>query len=72
MKFVRKSSIREHVKTKHDGNGFECNSCSYKASQLRYLEDHKEAKHGGTVHSCERCDFNTKTESKWRRHCQKH
>ena len=43
--------------TKHGGEQFSCDECSYKGTRKQSLKSHMAFKHDGKQLQCEKCDY---------------
>ena len=48
---TQKSSLKNHIQSKHEGVWYDCNQCDYKAKQLGILTTHVKLKHSGITTS---------------------
>ena len=67
----KKSHLKEHVGTIHEGVRYSCVQCDYQASKKYNLKTHVATKHEGVHHSCDQCDYKATEKGSLRRHLLK-
>ena len=60
-KFIskRKSELKRHQESAHNGVKYSCDQCNYKASKRGNLKRHQETLHEGLRHFCNLCFYHT-------------
>jgi len=66
--YPRRSDLKRHKETKHEGVRYECDRCDYKATQIVHLKTHQESTHERVRYECNRCDYTASYKSSLRRH----
>ena len=56
-KSLHDSSVRRHIKVKHEGVSFSCLECDYKSGTFYSLKVHQMTKHEGIRHECDVCEY---------------
>ena len=54
---MRKSNLKGHIKTQHEGLCFSCDQCDPKTPYPAKLKIHIKLKHKGIHHKCDQCNF---------------
>ena len=54
----------------HEGVGYGCDQCDYKAVHKGHLKIHKESKHEGVRYGCDQCDYKATLKTDLKRHKQ--
>ena len=68
MKYLNKSSMVTHYRSKHEGVKYPCNQCDSIFKLRSTLHKHIQSQHEGRKYPCKQCDFQTAS----RYHLQKH
>lgn len=61
-------SLRQHIKTVHEGVKYPCDFCDFKAATNVNLRNHIKTVHDGIKYYCEMCDFRTARVSRLNKH----
>ena len=69
--FSSRQLLDAHKKLVHEGIGYPCNQCAYKAGLSSGLKTHIESIHEGVRHTCNYCDYKATTKSNIKRHMLK-
>ena len=56
--------------TKHGGEQFSCDECSYKGTRKQSLKSHMAFKHDGKQLLCEKCDYQSASKHSLKLHTQ--
>ena len=59
-----------HMKTKHEGQKYNCKQCEYQCETLQSLRNHIKIKHEGVRHVCKLCDYKANYRVDLRTHIQ--
>ena len=52
----KKSDLRKHIESIHEGITYACDQCDYLATQQGHLKEHIQAKHEGVMFGCSKCN----------------
>ena len=52
----KKSDLRKHIESIHEGITYGCDQCDYLATQQGHLKEHIQAKHQGVLYGCSKCN----------------
>ena len=56
-KSKRKTGLKRHHESVHDGIKYVCQECGYNATQISHLQKHKQSVHDGVTYDCPQCDY---------------
>ena len=59
-----KTKVEEHSNFKHEGKGYKCDKCEYKAGTKQTINEHKATKHEGREYRCAEAECNYVSMSK--------
>ena len=57
----KKTNLKTHKKSKHEGIRYPCDMCDFAGSTSSNLKVHKEAKHEGIRNPCDICEYAAST-----------
>ena len=68
--YKAKQHLEIHTQGSHEGVGFLCDLCSYKATRIANLKQHKKTRHEGLIFRCKECDFKSVYDAGLKYHTQ--
>ena len=69
--YTLQTSLRRHIRTKHECVRYACNLCDYQATFPVALKNHKQVMHEGVKYSCDQCEYEGTEQRNLKRHIQK-
>ena len=67
-KATEKGSLRQHIKSIHEGKQYPCVKCDYKATERGSLRQHIKSIHEGERYPCKKCDYKATQKGSLRQH----